>query len=335
MEAWSILSTYGQVMPESIASKQPPRICYVSMPYGRKPNPTTGEAIDFDSVYQNGIEPAIRSAGLDSIRTDNDGIFHKPRFSHLLTADCCIFDLTTANPNVLYELGIRHAARAGVTIAIFSRDARPWFDLDLIPAIPYELTGGRLSDESASKLRAALTSWLNGSARGGRPDSPLFVLFDGFPGVDTALMEHAPKVFFSYARADVDHVQKLYERFSRAGFKPWMDKFDILPGEDWHRQIDLAIQQCDFFLAFLSPQSVNRRGIIQTEFRRAFEKADQMLDSDIYLIPVRLEPCEVPDNFRSRQWVDLFEDNGWSLLNRALKVGIQRRKDLAVPETRD
>jgi hypothetical protein len=110
-----------------------------------------------------------------------------------------------------------------------------------------------------------------------------------------------------------------------------MDKEDILPGEDWRNKIDEAIRRSDFFLAFLSKNSVSRRGIIQTEFRRAFERAKEMLESDIYLVAVRLEPCEVPDNFGNRQWVDLFEADGWNRLNKALKVGVQRRPDLSVP----
>jgi hypothetical protein len=197
--------------------------------------------------------------------------------------------------------------------------------------IRYDLTGGCLTSSSASQLHALLITRLLDASGSNTPDSPLFRLFDGFPGVNIAALERAPEVFLSYAHADAERVQPLYEKLKGAGFKPWMDKFDIVPGEEWKNAIELAIRRCDFFLAFLSTTSSTRRGIIQTEFRYALEKAKEMLESDIYLIPVRLEVCEVPDSFSPRQWVDAFEKDGWNLLIKGLRVGVQRRSDLSVP----
>src|SRR5215469_570524 len=317
-------------MTEPLTSERP-RICYVSIPFGRKHN-ASGEPIDFDNVYQLGIRPAVEAAGLQPLRGDDDnsGILNKPRLSRLLTSDYCVFDLTTANPNVLYELGIRHTARANATILVFSNAFRIPFDLVLTRAIPYQLAGEQLSAEYAEQFKASLTSCLLDAMQSKTPDSPLFRLFDRFPGVNVAILKSAPEVFLSYAHADANRVQPIYERLKREGYKPWMDKFDIVPGEDWRRTIEIAIRRCDFFLALLSTNSSNRRGIIQTEFRDALEKAKEMLQSDIYLIPVRLEVCEVPDYFTERQWVDVFEDDGFSLLIKALSIGVQRRSDLSV-----
>ena len=50
-----------------------------------------------------------------------------------------------------------------------------------------------------------------------------------------------------------------------------------------------------------------------------------MLDSDIYLIPVRLEECEIPEELREHQGVDLFKEDGWTRLVEALQVGMERR----------
>lgn len=142
------------------------------------------------------------------------------------------------------------------------------------------------------------------------------------------------QIFLSYAREDEPSVRNLYERLLNAGFKPWMDRKDILPGERWKSGIERAIRQSEFFLACLSAHSVNKRGVLQKEIRDALDILQEKMDSDIYLIPVKLEHCEVPETLRDLQWVELFDDDGWLQLVRALQAGIKRRSEpvkLAVP----
>jgi serine/threonine protein kinase len=134
------------------------------------------------------------------------------------------------------------------------------------------------------------------------------------------------QIFLSYAREDQEKVENLYQRLSYAGFKPWMDKKDILPGEKWKSSIEKAIQCSDFFLACLSANSVSKRGYPQKEIRDALDIWQEKLDSDIYLVPVRLEDCEVPETLRDFQWVNLFEEDGWTRLVKAIKIGIERRR---------
>ncbi|MGH7340573.1 MAG: hypothetical protein ACREKH_08805, partial [Candidatus Rokuibacteriota bacterium] len=97
---------------------------FVAMPFGTKPGPkdpasTDREAkaplIDFNRVYAEYIEPALRSAGFESFRADQEvraGDIRTDMFQELLVADLVIADLTIDNPNVWYELGVRHALRA-------------------------------------------------------------------------------------------------------------------------------------------------------------------------------------------------------------------------------
>jgi hypothetical protein len=136
-----------------------------------------------------------------------------------------------------------------------------------------------------------------------------------------------PQIFLSYAREDGEEVETLYQKLSDAGFKPWMDQKDILPGEKWELAIHKAIRRSDFCLVCLSANSIDKRGWIQREIRLALDIWDEMLDSDIYLIPVRLEDCEVPERLRKFQWVSLFEEDGWTQLARAIQVGIERRQE--------
>lgn len=84
------------------------QICFVDMPFGKKKDPKSGVEIDFDQIYEKGIEPAIRNQGLKPVRGDREetgGIIHTAMFARLLLAEFVIADMTTANPNVFYELG--------------------------------------------------------------------------------------------------------------------------------------------------------------------------------------------------------------------------------------
>jgi len=136
-----------------------------------------------------------------------------------------------------------------------------------------------------------------------------------------------PQIFLNYAREDRQKVESLYQQLSNAGFRPWMDTKNILGGEQWQRSIQHALQQSQFFLACLSVTSVSKRSYLRREMREALEKRQEMLDSDIYLIPVRLEECEIPEELREHQWVDLFKEDGWARLVDALQVGMERRRE--------
>ncbi len=135
------------------------------------------------------------------------------------------------------------------------------------------------------------------------------------------------QIFLSYARRDKEPVGKLYEQLSSAGFSPWMDVHNILPGEKWELSIRRAIQNAHFILICLSVNSVNRRGVIQRELKYALELQQEMLDSDIYLIPVRLDRCNLPDRLVEYQAVDWFEADGPERLLKALRQGLQRRQE--------
>ena len=88
----------------------PQPLCFVLMPFGRKRDPAGGPDLDFDRCYEMAIKPAIVDAQLEPIRADHEvtaGIIHKAMFERLLLCDFAIADLTTANANVFYELGVR------------------------------------------------------------------------------------------------------------------------------------------------------------------------------------------------------------------------------------
>lgn len=163
-------------------------LCFVDMPFGQKPDLKSGVVVDFDQIYNQAIKPAIEACGLEALRGDEErtgGIIHGAMFARLLLAEFVVADLTLANPNVFYELGIRHAAKPFTTVPIFANVSALPFDVALVRAVGYELKKGKLTKAAAQKLKSQLSKRLCDAMSGATThDSPLFQLIPNFPGID-------------------------------------------------------------------------------------------------------------------------------------------------------
>lgn len=133
------------------------------------------------------------------------------------------------------------------------------------------------------------------------------------------------QIFLAHANEDKPAVLELYNRLHRAGYKPWLDQKDLRAGTLWKIEIPRAIRHSNIFIACLSKRSVQKRGYVQREFRLALENYAEMPAETIYLIPLKLDNCEIPDiqqfgfSFRDFQWIDFWESNGWQRLINALE----------------
>jgi hypothetical protein len=172
-------------------------LCFVIMPFQKKQDPAGGPDIDFDRIYKNAIEPAIKDAGMDPVRADEErtgGIIHKPMFERLLLCDYAVADLTTANANVFYELGVRHTARPRTTLTIFARQQRIPFDVNYLRSLPYNLgKDNTFADEDALALRNSVAEKLlelrDQTINGAPVDSPLFTLLSDWQPGDIARLK--------------------------------------------------------------------------------------------------------------------------------------------------
>jgi hypothetical protein len=177
-------------------------LCFVLMPFGRKPD-GRGRVVDFDIVYKRLIAPAVAAVELDVIRADQEhvgGTIHKPMFERLLFCDYAVADLTGANPNVYYELGIRHAVRPRSTILLVAEGTALPFDIAPMRAIPYRLDK-RGQPAAADSDVAQIAARLGQSRRSAFDDSPLFQLVEGMP-----------RVQLPHSRADVFRERISYSR---------------------------------------------------------------------------------------------------------------------------
>jgi tetratricopeptide (TPR) repeat protein len=154
------------------------------MPFGKKAD-ADGRTIDFDAIYQQLIKPAIEAAELESIRADEEvvgGIIHKPMFERLLLCEYAVADLTTANANVFYELGVRHAMLPATTVLLVGAATHLPFDVALLRALQYQIDGSGKPVDPASSVQT-LSGLLTKAREQTTYDSPIFQLLEGYPDI--------------------------------------------------------------------------------------------------------------------------------------------------------
>jgi hypothetical protein len=159
-------------------------ICYVATPFGKKTNYQTGRVVDHDDVYLRAIKPAAELAGCQVIRIDEDtsgGIMQKSILRLCISSDIFIADLGDGNPNVMYEVGVRHAARRGSAILVAPAGNRLPFNISNSRVFIYQVdeTGG-LDPAETDRLRTTLQSVIQQGLADQRNDSPVFEFFPGY-----------------------------------------------------------------------------------------------------------------------------------------------------------
>lgn len=142
------------------------------------------------------------------------------------------------------------------------------------------------------------------------------------------------KVFLCHSKDDKEQVRKLYLRLLALGCQPWLDDESLLPGQDWDAEIRKAIQSSHVFIACLSSGSVTKRGYVQREIRFALDVAEEIPVDDIFLIPIKLEPCDVPPTLAKWQWLEAYKD-GYGKLIKSLalqtaKLGLEPLRSASV-----
>lgn len=126
------------------------------------------------------------------------------------------------------------------------------------------------------------------------------------------------QIFLCHASGDKPVVRELYKKLRTDGFRPWLDEEDLLPGQEWQREILNGVKSSDVVIVCLSRQSITKAGYVQKEIKYALDAADAQPEGQTFLIPLRLELCEVPQRLSRWQWVNLFEAQGYQKLVRAL-----------------
>lgn len=141
---------------------------------GQPIKPEVFQRIDFDEIHRNIVVEAALQLDLNCVRCDEiagAGSIHKDMFNQILDADVAIVDLSTLNPNVLYELGVRHALRNKTTVLIQRKGTRPPFNIHGYRCITYDET-------EPSDAVKEIVRFVHASRHGGHDDSPVYDYID-------------------------------------------------------------------------------------------------------------------------------------------------------------
>lgn len=133
-------------------------------------------------------------------------------------------------------------------------------------------------------------------------------------------MRDKKQIFLSYAYEDREQVGRIARKLEEEGYQSWIDYKSLLPGQDWQVEIRNALKQSDYVLVFLTENSVSKKGYIQREIKSAISLADERPEGSIFLIPVLLDKVDVPHSLQHIQWVELYKEDGWEKLKRALDI---------------
>jgi hypothetical protein len=127
------------------------------------------------------------------------------------------------------------------------------------------------------------------------------------------------RVFLCHASVDKPRVRQLYQQIGTTEVEVWFDEEHLLPGQDWELEIRRVVRRTDIVLVCLSQQSVSQRGFRHKEIKMALDIADEQPEGAIFIIPAKLEECEIPDRLHRWHWVNLFDEQGYQRLLQALK----------------
>lgn len=127
------------------------------------------------------------------------------------------------------------------------------------------------------------------------------------------------QAFLCHSSNDKPTVRGLYRRLLADGIAPWFDEEDLLPGQEWEKAIPRAVRASDTVIVCLSRSSITKVGYIQKEIKFALDAAQEQPEGTIFIIPLRLEECDLPEQLRGLHRADYFEDTGYNRLLKALQ----------------
>lgn len=137
-------------------------------------------------------------------------------------------------------------------------------------------------------------------------------------------------VFLCHSSTDKPAARDSYKFLSSEPWiDPWFDEESLKPGQNWKFEIEKAIDNADVVIVFLSRSSLTKEGFIQKEIKHVFDKADEKPPGTLYIIPVRVEECAVPERLAHLHWIDISIDNN-TWFSRLLDSLESRAKDLGV-----
>lgn len=230
------------------------KICFVIMGFGKKVDYATGRELDLNKTYKNIIQPIVSKKGFKCVRADEireSGIIDKSMYALLYYADLVIADISTANPNAIYELGIRHALRPYSTIVLKEKEGKIPFDLDHTRIFTYSHLGDDIGVDEANRCKIDLGNLIDSITKNPQIDSPMYEYINITPPtvdkehLDSILQELADKTenisaITESAQNIMKRVEKGQEQLFNDAFIYWKKAYNIVKEEFFIQQMALC-----------------------------------------------------------------------------------------------
>jgi CheY-like chemotaxis protein len=128
------------------------------------------------------------------------------------------------------------------------------------------------------------------------------------------------RVFLCHSSADKPTVRDLYQRLKHDGIDPWLDEEDLLPGQEWDLEIRAAVKHSDIITVCLSKHATTKAGYLQKEIKYALDAAEEQPEGSLFIIPLRLDECEVPSRLAGWQWIDYYQPASYDRLLKSIRM---------------
>ncbi len=233
--------------------------CFVIMPFGTKQDSGgSGKTYDFDKVYRVLIQRAIRESGMTPVRADErvtSALIHTEMFRDLRDRAVVLADLSLDNPNVFYELGIRHVMSANGTVLIARTGSALPFDVKLSRVVFYQFDGVSFDWEEVERVVKHLKMALQ-EARKGLPDSPVHALLESVLRAPARTVEQR----VASVRAEDSPDAEPLASYQQLLASHWRDNGAALSQLfDPHRQSLFGLRALAYFVLMTDPLSVDAR----------------------------------------------------------------------------
>ena len=291
------------------------KVCFVVMGFGKKKDPDTNRTIDLDATYKKIIKPAIEAAGCKCIRADEiieSGIIDRSMYALLYYADVVIADISTFNPNAIYELGVRHTLRPFSTIIIKEDECKIPFDIGHDRIVSYKHLGNEISEREAKKCVPQLRDIIKNVIADPRIDSPLYTYIP-----KTERPKISDKEIQSIIGELKDNEDTIYALTERA--KKMMDAKDFCSAEKLWEKLSTKAENDKYYIQqqalcrYKSESPTKLRAL--TDALSIMEKVGNQSDTETYGIKGAIYKRlweETKDNSYLDSAIESYK-KGWSL----------------------
>jgi len=219
------------------------KICFVVMGFGKKMDYENSKEVDLDKIYKKVIKGLFEKdlTDYELIRADEiagSSIIDVSMYTLLMKSDLVIADITTLNPNAIYELGVRHALKPYSTIIMVEEQCRIPFDLSHSRLLAYKEIGENLDDKETQVIREKLKEFVTASEEK-EPDSPLYTFL---PNISPpALTDDEYHKIVDEAKGKSENISSLVEKAENlknqnqfeCAIPIWERLVDLLPNNDY------------------------------------------------------------------------------------------------------